>query len=320
MSASTVSRLEHVDAGLALRRLGWLALAVAAVTVALITYGSWVRVSGSGLGCPDWPLCNGGLLPGEDRAAAIEYGHRMLAGLTMLMVAVLGVLAFRRRREAPFAAPFLVGAAVLILVQAGLGGITVLADLPGSIRLAHLGMGMVVLGLLTFGGLALLTRDWQLPRVRISPLPLALVGAGTIMVGASIVLTQTSFGCLDLPTCDSEATTMATWLHSLHRTLGLVLAAGIVAMAMAMRVQGRGGPLLAVLGVAGLLLVAQMAVGVVSIVATFPQGLRVLHVGLASLVWWSLAGFWALCVLSTRTEPRVEEQPAQRVAAETPGG
>ena len=75
MRASTFSRLSE---GIPLRRIGILALAAAIATIGLVTYGSWVRVSGSGLGCPDWPLCNGGLIPGGDRAAAIEYGHRLL--------------------------------------------------------------------------------------------------------------------------------------------------------------------------------------------------------------------------------------------------
>ncbi|MEE9285105.1 MAG: COX15/CtaA family protein [Dehalococcoidia bacterium] len=300
MTASTISHMTGLDTGLALRRIGWLALATAAVTAGLITYGAWVRVSGSGLGCPDWPLCNGGILPGEERAAAIEYGHRLLAGLTMIMVAVLGVWGFRRRREAPLAAAFLVGAAVLILAQAALGGIAVLADLPGAIRLAHLAMGMTILGLLTFGGLNALSRDWELPRVRVSPLPLALVGAGTIMIGGSIVATQTSFGCLDLPVCDGGASTMATWLHGLHRTLGLVLVAGVAAMAWTVRRQGGSRPLLAVLGVSAALVAAQLGIGVVSVAATFPSELRVLHVALATLTWWSLAGFWALAVLSAK--------------------
>ena len=69
------------------RRAGWLALVAAVLTLGLIAYGSWVRVSGSGLGCPDWPLCEGVLVPEIEGATAIEFGHRVYAGITMLLVA-----------------------------------------------------------------------------------------------------------------------------------------------------------------------------------------------------------------------------------------
>ena len=58
----------------AVRNAGRLALLAAVLTVGLIAYGSWVRVSGSGLGCPDWPLCEGGIVPELEGDTAIEFG------------------------------------------------------------------------------------------------------------------------------------------------------------------------------------------------------------------------------------------------------
>ena len=56
-----------------------LSAATALSVFALIVLGGVVRVTGSGLGCPDWPLCHGGFLPPPELEAVIEYSHRLVA-------------------------------------------------------------------------------------------------------------------------------------------------------------------------------------------------------------------------------------------------
>ena len=79
------------------RRAGQWAAAAAVLTIGLIAYGSWVRATGSGLGCPDWPLCEGVVVPELEGATAIEFGHRVYAGVTMLAVVVASWYAIRGR-------------------------------------------------------------------------------------------------------------------------------------------------------------------------------------------------------------------------------
>src|SRR5207244_6695150 len=79
-----------------------LAVATAAVTYALVVLGGVVRVSGSGLGCPDWPLCHGHLLPPLNLYAIIEYSHRTTASLAsalIVLTAAVALLAWRKRRD-----------------------------------------------------------------------------------------------------------------------------------------------------------------------------------------------------------------------------
>src|SRR5947207_4529579 len=79
------------------RRLAW---ATAAATYLLIVFGAVVRVTGSGLGCPDWPLCHGRLVPPAEVAAIVEYLHRSVAALVGLPLAALFVATWRRQRHA----------------------------------------------------------------------------------------------------------------------------------------------------------------------------------------------------------------------------
>src|SRR5438105_3623667 len=123
-----------------------LSLATAVVTYALVVLGGVVRVSGSGLGCPDWPLCHGRLLPPLDLHAIIEYSHRTAASLTSLLVvltAVVAWIAWRHRRDLVIPATLALG---LLALQVVLGAITVQLELPPMIVLAHLATAIALLG------------------------------------------------------------------------------------------------------------------------------------------------------------------------------
>ena len=124
---------------------------LAAVTLvtalALVTLGVVVRVTDSGLGCPDWPLCHGQLVPAVgDYKAWLEWIHRTVAaviGIEILGLAVLAVLDYRGRRSIilpSFAAVILVG------FQAWLGRETVRLGNSGESVTAHLASAMLLVG------------------------------------------------------------------------------------------------------------------------------------------------------------------------------
>src|SRR2546423_9327240 len=123
-----------------------LSVATAVATYALVVLGGVVRVSGSGLGCPDWPLCHGRVLPPLDLHAIIEYSHRTAASLTSTLVvltAAVAWMAWRNRRDLVIPATLAVS---LLAVQVVLGAITVRLELPPMIVLAHLATAMALLG------------------------------------------------------------------------------------------------------------------------------------------------------------------------------
>src|SRR6266571_4116440 len=122
------------------RRFTTLAWAAAVCTYLLIVLGAIVRITGSGLGCGDhWPLCNGHLFPPTgDIGTVIEWSHRLVAALVSVLVLALAVADWRRSMVA-------VG---LLVLQVGLGAITVKLELPPWSVVLHLGTAMLLLATL----------------------------------------------------------------------------------------------------------------------------------------------------------------------------
>src|SRR5690349_5415760 len=112
------------------------AVLTAAVTFALIFIGGLVTSTGSALAVPDWPLAFGKLIPALEGGVRFEYGHRVAAAaVTILMLTLMGwALRTEPRRWVRNLALIAFG---LIIVQAILGGITVLLELPLPIAVAH---------------------------------------------------------------------------------------------------------------------------------------------------------------------------------------
>ena len=124
-------------------------------TLILILIGGIVRVSDSGLGCGPagsgthgWPLCQGGALPGLESTALIEFSHRVAATVVAVLIGLLIFRAFRGLRDQRRLTRGTVAAGLLVLAQAGLGGLTVEEGLHEVLVAAHLGLAMVLLGVL----------------------------------------------------------------------------------------------------------------------------------------------------------------------------
>jgi len=129
--------------------------ATAIATFALIVIGGVVRVSDSGLGCGPagsgthgWPLCDGQVVPFVGGSTLIEFTHRVVAGIVAVLILLLAWRAWRTMRERPWLVRGSIFALALVLVQAGLGGLTVEHNLHSVLVAVHLGVAMVLLALL----------------------------------------------------------------------------------------------------------------------------------------------------------------------------
>lgn len=278
----------------------------------LIVWGGIVRLSGSGLAIPDWPLAHGKLVPRPHPNVLIEYVHRVLAGLVGLATLAAAITVFR----SPFWRRRLSGLAVLALValalQIFLGARVVLDELPVDRVVAHLVLAFLFFSVLL--RMALVARDAEEP-AGISPAAAAGVAAGGhadpgsrrgIALWARIatwaVLVQVALGgwvsssgaalaCPDFPTCQGM------WLPPMHGPLGIHMTHRFGAYAVVLLVLGllfRAAPLKLPprarwpLRISGILLAAQFLLGVANVILRVPLPVSAGHLATALMLFGTL--------------------------------
>src|SRR3954453_2488218 len=121
------------------------ALTALGALTAIVLKGAAVRLSGSGLGCPDWPKCYGKAVAPLETHAVIEYGNRILSGFVGLAAIAAGLLAWFRQ---PFRRDLAIIGSLLplgVVCQAVLGGFTVREHLAPGFVMGHFGLSMSIL-------------------------------------------------------------------------------------------------------------------------------------------------------------------------------
>ena len=269
-----------------------LAVVTAAITYALVVLGGVVRVSGSGLGCPDWPLCHGRPYPPLELHAIIEYSHRTAASLTSLLVvltAAVALVAWRHRRDIVIPAT---AALLLLIVQVVLGAITVRLELPPIIVLAHLATAMALLGALCITATAAFGDGMRVgsDAAAVRWARAAVVGTYLLILSGSLVVGSGASGACDAwPLCGggfSFAFDRLPLIQLLHR--GLASLVGLLVIVALLAVLRRHRRLAAIRSAVAITLAAlglQVAVGGAVVLLHLPAALRGLHLALATAVW-----------------------------------
>ncbi|TAK23343.1 MAG: protoheme IX farnesyltransferase [Chloroflexota bacterium] len=271
-----------------------IALASAIGVYLLIVMGAIVRVTGSGLGCPDWPLCHGQIVPPLEYHAILEYVHRSVAALVGIPLLLLLGVTLARYRSNPLIIQPVVWMMILLVPQIWLGREVVLRELPPMMVAIHLAIALVIMALAFFvatlvslpggerGGSAQAfpnSLGWTIVGVFV----LLLTGAYMRAIGASWV-------CLGFPLCNG------TWpvgnaladTHMLHRIVATIVGTAILWQAWRLpRAFPENDAVRLWIRLAGACAAAQFSIGVAQVLVP-SQLLQVLHVALGAATWGAI--------------------------------
>jgi len=267
-----------------------LGLVTTLVMFALIVVGSVVRTTGSGLACPDWPLCQGRLIPPFQFNVTIEWFHRLLALIvSVLLATTVGWIAAHRRLRARLGGLAAL-AVVLLASQVLLGALTVWKLLDPGIVSGHLAVALLLFS--TFLTLTLVSGAQAEPESERPPRPAGLLptlGLATVMtyaqalLGGMVSTRHAGVACPDWPTC------FGAWFPPLEGAVGLQMmhrygAYALTAMLLVAAARARLAPDEGVRR-AGLLAlgftVAQVVMGVCNVFLATPVWLSALHLATA---------------------------------------
>jgi len=217
------------------------AVALAVATYVLILIGGLVHSTGSSLACPDWPTCYGSLMPKMEGGVLIEHSHRLAAGaVTCLTIALAVWLAVTKQPAHKRLRPFGWLALALVLVQATLGGITVLFRLPTPVSTAH-----TATSLLFFVTVLYVAVRSRPDGVAVGPPPPTLVPRLALMTAVGVYFQMVLGGlvrhsgaalaCTDVPLCRGSlwpAAHPTVQIQALHRLNAVAVAVLVCASAI----------------------------------------------------------------------------------------
>lgn len=277
-------------------------------TYIVIFAGGLVRVSGAGLGCPDWPKCFGGWIPPLSAAdlpasvnpatfnftlAWIEYLNRlsgMILGLFIAATAVLAIVHYRRTPRILFPS---IGAALLVAFQGWQGGQVVLSELHSLAVSIHLVVALMIVSLLIY----VAQQAYYLEESETKPavaypksvcISVALTWFITviqIIIGANVRADIEALIVTSPLATDHELLALVGGIKYAHVFFGVAVAALAFAIGVQVyRVTPQPDPVVKLSVWAMILLVAvQMSLGTGLIAVALPPLLQLFHVWVASL-------------------------------------
>jgi heme o synthase len=303
-----------------LRRFRTLANWTAAATLLLTGVGGLVRATGSGLGCLDeWPKCVGGWVAPFTYHALIEYSHRALAGIVILLLLALVVASRRWMRGESSFLTLSAAAFALVMGQALLGRQVVTSGLHAALVTGHLALALALVALTTIvaAKAAVLGRpraDGSHLRVArsaigavIALVPLLVAGAYVREKGAGLAFTDWPLmGGSVLPSLDD----LGHMLQFSHRVLALLVAGHLIGLVMrARRDVRRDVRVLAIVGTVAFF--AQVFLGAANVLTRLEPVAVLGHAFGAFVTWAAFVGLAVVARYGRELQTPDEPPPAR---------
>lgn len=278
-------------------RLPTLLVATLCLVFVLVIWGGVVRLSGSGLAIPDWPLAEGKLLPRPHPNVLIEFGHRVIAMIVGFATLAIAIVVFRSREYRAKVGALTVAALITLGLQVFMGGRVVIEELPVDRVVAHLLLAFTFFGILLMMALRVTEAappGAPEPRARLLA-RFAHLAAGAVFLqaglGAWVSSSGASLACPDFPTCQGSWLPPMTGLVGIHyaHRLGayaiVLLVLGLLFAAAPAKLPPRARwPL----RVSGILLALQVLLGIANVVLRVPLHVSAAHLGTALILFGTL--------------------------------
>ena len=277
------------------------AYAALAALFLIVVSGATVRLTGSGLGCENWPNCGETFLPPKEYNALIEFGNRVAGVLVGLTTLAAAAAAFR----VPGLPRWLFWCAVslpfTVLAQGILGGITVLFELHPLIVMGHylLSLAALAVAVVVVQG----ARDVARGARAEAPIGSAWLALALVPAAGALVVSGTLVTAAGPHSGGEEIPRFGNLVNAVHIHIGAtaifgITFLGLLALLVAERRTARTELLLAgaILG----LLLAQMVVGEVQWREALPWWLVLVHVTIATAIWVAVVALASRIALRRR--------------------
>ncbi len=289
--ATAAARLRALSAQrLAPVRFLWIASASCASLFVVVTSGAFVRLTGSGLGCENWPQCGDKPYPERDFHAFVEFGNRMVALVGLVLTLVTLIAARRTGGLSSVGRRTALAAFLVVVAQIPLGAITIALDLHPLAVMAHFLLGLTALALATIVAL----EAWLLVDGRARPVAPRWLRQVVVFVGlpacAALVVTgavATASG--PHPGADEQVERLGIAITDtvyVHVRVAAAFGIGVLAVGwFLLRARDRYPGVVRLWALLVAVLGAQAVLGEVQYRNALPWGLVLVHVALAATIW-----------------------------------
>ena len=303
---------DPANGSLEMRRIGRLLMVSLLVTFLLVTGGNLVRSISGGSACPDWPLCSGSFSLPDSLNATIEVAHRVLAGISSLLVLVSFVWVKKFLPGDRWLKGLLIVAGAALISQGILGALLVSETRQPLLSVLHLVLALITLGAeitaVIFHNLFYLQNktinrpDFSSPFGKLTLVSVIMLLV-LLLSGAAIVESGVGEYCSGWPLCNGGLPVdPAGWLALGHRLITLVTFGAVTGLFFkAWRVQRSNGLILTLVTSVFLVLVGQIILGGVKVSSGFPMDLRIIHAASSAAGWVVMMGLTAAVGFSARS-------------------